>query len=529
MEPFQCSNSNQGTQFIHAIITAEIEKVKSLIANGASVNQRSPDVLLQISTPLQVAINHSNLELVNLLLSEGADPNMAYSPFGDLFPTYLNEPIFHAFALPSNSYEIVMALVRAGAKLDVKDYSGSYPLHLAIVLGWSDLVDENIAHRISLEQTDGCGRTPCILAAQMGRVNTLRKLLDNNAQINKQDPNGRTALMYAVESYLGFHDSTVYENCVNLLLERNADVNIVDFKKQNAILGQFCNWNKPGKDNVLLALIDAGCSISTKSGAGYSALHMAVSCMSTDLIHSLIALGADVNQLTGEKRSALCELARHMPYDEKMYTNVAKCLLGYGADPDLTHPLVVAAVYNRLGLVETILDCGGYINDVHPNYGTVLFNAGVVGNREMAKLALLFKAEINISNIPDKDYPEHPENPDKSALMLLFGAGEKYPFLESSDECVPTPILNAQEDMSLKNQCRSMIRDTIIMTNNHENLFEATKKLQIPTLLKDYILYWVSLDDDKEQFDTKLDENEQYARDDTKCCIIPMVLRYMFH
>ena len=45
---------------------------------------------------------------------------------------------------PTNSYEIVMALVRAGAKLDVKDYSGSYPLHLAIVLGWSDLVDEII-------------------------------------------------------------------------------------------------------------------------------------------------------------------------------------------------------------------------------------------------------------------------------------------------------------------------------------------------------------------------------------------------
>ena len=495
MEPFKCSESKLGSELIYAIITADMEKIKSLIEKGASVNERiwSPDVLKQLSTPLQVAINDSNLAIVNLLLSEGADPNMAYSEDCELFPMFLNRPIFHAFALPSNSYEIVMALFRAGAKVDVTDYAGNYPLHLAIVLGWSDLVDEIILCRISLEKTDGCGRTHCMLAAQMGHVNILRKLLDNNAQINKQDPDGRTALMYAVESYLRFHDSTVYEECVNLLLERNADVNIVDCKKQNAILGQFCNWNKPGKDKVLLALIDPGCSISAKSRAGYSALHMAVSCMSTDLIHSLIALGADVNQLTGEKRSALCELARYTPYDEKMYTNVAKCLLGYGADPDLTHPLVVAAVCNRLSLVETILDCGGYINDVHPKYGTVLFNAGVVGNREMAKLALLFKAEINISNIPDKDYPEHPENPDKSALMLLFAAGEKYPFLESSDECVPTPILNARQDMSLKNQCRSMIRDTIIMTNNHENLFEATKPLLIPTLLKDYILFWVSL------------------------------------
>ena len=59
--------------------------------------------------------------------------------------------------------------------------------------------------------------------------------------------------------------------------------------------------------------------------------------------------------------------------------------------------------------------------------------------------------------------------------------------LESSDRCVPTPILNAKEDMSLiksfvvvafhkeyDNQC------TVLC--NHEILFEATKPLQIPTL-----------------------------------------------
>ena len=110
MEPFECSEPKQGSQLIYAIITADMEKIKSLIENGVSVNEQSPDVLKQLTTPLQVAINHSNLAIVNLLLSEGADPNMAYSADCELFTTYLNEPIFHAFALPLDSYEIVMAL-----------------------------------------------------------------------------------------------------------------------------------------------------------------------------------------------------------------------------------------------------------------------------------------------------------------------------------------------------------------------------------------------------------------------------------
>ena len=58
----------------------------------------------------------------------------------------------------------------------------------------------------------------------------------------------------------------------------------------------------------------------------------------------------------------------------------------------------------------------------------------------MANLSLLLKAEIKISKIGQDDLPEHPKKPDKYALMLLFAAEKYYPFLESSDPCVPTPI-----------------------------------------------------------------------------------------
>ena len=348
LEPFECSETKEGSELIRAIITANMDKLQSLIKNGSSVNAQSPDVLAKLNTPLQVAINHSNSAIVNILLSAGADPNIRYPQDYELFPTFLIEPIFHAFS--KYEHDIVLALIRAGAKVDIRNYLGDYPLHLAIELGWSDIVNEIILRKISLQQKDGCGRTPCMLAAQLGKVNILRTLLDNEAQIDYQGVDGKTALMYAVRSFIHNRPFPGYEHCIKLLLERNADVNIVDSKLNNAIMGQLCHWNKPGKDKVLLDLVDAGCSITAMSRAGYAPLHMAVSSLNLDLIHSFITLGADVNQLTGKNKSALYEVSRltvrDKPYDEKLWTELAKCLLGYHADPNITHPLAVAAVYN---------------------------------------------------------------------------------------------------------------------------------------------------------------------------------------
>ena len=161
LEPFECSETKEGSELICAIITADMDKLQSLIKNGSSLNAKSPDVLAKLSTPLQVAINNSNSAIVNILLTEGADPNIGYPQDDELFPSFLLEPIFHAFA--KYEHDIVLALIRAGAKVDIRNYSGDYPLHLATELGWSDVVNEIILRKISLQQTYGCGRTPCML------------------------------------------------------------------------------------------------------------------------------------------------------------------------------------------------------------------------------------------------------------------------------------------------------------------------------------------------------------------------------
>ena len=121
LEPFKRSETKEGSELIRAIITADMDKLQSLIKNGSSVNVKSPDVLGKLSTPLQVAINHSNSEIVNILLTEGADPNIGYPQDDELFPTFLLEPLFHAFA--KYEHDIVLALIRGGAKVDIRNYS----------------------------------------------------------------------------------------------------------------------------------------------------------------------------------------------------------------------------------------------------------------------------------------------------------------------------------------------------------------------------------------------------------------------
>ena len=47
------------------------------------------------------------------------------------------------------------------------------------------------------------------------------------------------------------------------------------------------------------------------------------------------------------------------------------------------------------------------------------------------------------------------------------------------------------------------------MNRNHENMFEATKKLYLPTQMERYILYGMSLSDDEE-------DDEDDDKDDDK-------------
>ena len=115
------------------------------------------------------------------------------------------------------------------------------------------------------------------------------------------------------------------------------------------------------------------------------------------------------------------------------------------------------------------------------------------------KIALQHKAQINISQIAEDEHPDPPTKVNSRAVMMMFVAGEYFPFHLYGDKDIATPIVQSRDDLSLKNICRREIRYYIIRSGNNENLFEAMKKLQLPSLLKDYIMYGMSLVDEEEE------------------------------
>ena len=86
--------------------------------------------------------------------------------------------------------------------------------------------------------------------------------------------------------------------------------------------------------------------------------------------------------------------------------------------------------------------------------------------------------------------------------MMMFVAGEYFPFHLYPDKDIVKAIVQSQDDLCLKNLCCKAIWYYTIMSGNNEN-FEAANRVQLPRLLQNFIVYGMSLfdeTDDSEEF-----------------------------
>ena len=227
----------------------------------------------------------------------------------------------------------------------------------------------------------------------------------------------------------------------------------------------------------------------------------AVESVHINVIEELIAHGADVNICVDNFYTALDVTAGDWESDEDECLRITEILLSAGADPNIGNPLVVAGYEKRERIVNLLIEHGAYINAVHPFYGTVLFIGGYKENY-IVKVALQYKAEINISQFAENERPDPPPKVNSYAVMMMFVAGEYFPFHLYPDEDIAKAIVQSRDDLSL-NLCRRAIRYYTIMSGNNQNLFEAASRVQLPRLLQNYILYGMSLFDD-------IDDSEEF-------------------
>ncbi|XP_029819947.1 NF-kappa-B inhibitor alpha [Manacus vitellinus] len=144
------------------------------------------------------------------------------------FQNNLSQTPLH-LAVITDQPEIAEHLLKAGCDLEVRDFRGNTPLHIACQQGSlrsvSVLTQYCQPHHLLavLQATNYKGHTCLHLASIQGYLAIVEYLLSLGADVNAQEPcNGRTALHLAVDLQ--------NSDLVSLLLKHGADVNKVTYQ-----------------------------------------------------------------------------------------------------------------------------------------------------------------------------------------------------------------------------------------------------------------------------------------------------------
>lgn len=174
------NNTKTITSLIEAVKENNIEQVESMIAtHPEKLESRESDL-----TPLMIAIQNSNLQIVNLLIQAGCDTNnpCPYSPIG------------------AETTPLMVAAYLAGQ------------------YGVTDIVDALIKAGCNLNLTNSNGSTALMIAVRRPAVIVTKTLIDAGCNLNLQDKEGNTALMMAILNRCF--------DTVNMLIDAGCDLSI---------------------------------------------------------------------------------------------------------------------------------------------------------------------------------------------------------------------------------------------------------------------------------------------------------------
>lgn len=193
-----------------AIELEDIERARALLAEGESTD--GPEG----APHLCAAVETGNVEIVRLLLDNGADPNRWQAPDEAA-------PLHGAL-----SGLLVEILLERGAAPNAQSADGQRPLHGVAGAGEIAAARLLVEHGADINAEEIKGRTPLHIATDGGRLRMVIFLVERGANVNAvEKAYGFTPLMNAV--YLGRRD------IVDYLLKNGADIHIRNAAGKNAI------------------------------------------------------------------------------------------------------------------------------------------------------------------------------------------------------------------------------------------------------------------------------------------------------
>jgi hypothetical protein len=166
---------------------------------------------------------------------------------------------------------------------DLKQYANRTPLSWAAQEGRINIVKLLLQMETTVGDVDGRGRTPLSRASENGHEVVAELLIDKGADVNASDKDGRTPLLRALEKS--------HEVVAKLLIDKGADVNASDKDGWTPLLRASGN----GHEVVAELLIDKGADVNAGGKNGWTPLSRASGNGHEVVAELLIDKGADVN------------------------------------------------------------------------------------------------------------------------------------------------------------------------------------------------------------------------------------------
>ena len=267
----------------------QTEVVKFLITQNASINAIIPDG----ATALSQAANYSQHDVVQILLSHGADASIG-DHNGRL-------PIHNA--VTKKSIRCVQLLLDDDVGIHTINkltHAGWFPLMEAAYNGDFELVSLLVERGAEVNIIANWGRTPLFCAANQGHMEVFNLLFNKCPRvaemINKvTEWSGTSLLTTAVQGKS--------LEIVQKLVENGADLSKVDYRSRSPL-----DWAiYQGSADIVQLLLANGAVVSPKDPVyeGWEPLHYSCEAGFVDLARMLLARGADGGSRTGEDGTAL--------------------------------------------------------------------------------------------------------------------------------------------------------------------------------------------------------------------------------
>ena len=443
-------------ELLEASKGGDLEYAKWLIKKKTNPNI----TLYDGNTPLHLAAQQGHLNIVKLLLDNGADP-LAFNVEGyrahhlaatneiknNLFGYISKEKSLNyelTNACKDGDLEYAKWLIEKGANINTLDYQGFSPLHWAIGKGNFELVELLLKHGADVNLKAADTTTPLHIAVQRNHTQIIDLLLRYGVDVNAVTLDGNTPLHWAAKQNA--------LEIIEVLLNHGADPNVLNslgvrphdlinenvrefffrrFSEGKNLNEELLMASKRGDFEYTKWLLEKGGKTDVFDPEGNTPLHLAAENGHEEVALFLFEQGGDLQAennrgetplsvATPEVKSLLLGKALIEALDRRNFFYV-KRLIRQGAEVNMKNkmgkaPLHIAVEEKTLDFVEFLLS-----NRANPNVrdregNTPLHYAAKEGDRRMVELLLSKGADREIKNYKG----QRPYNVARNIYVLVL-------------------------------------------------------------------------------------------------------------